>query len=146
MIFLKLQICPLPDLWFFCLIDILCIFTSNKFLQYRWSRKSSCRKWRFGWVSPGFKGICLGWFQLLNITSVNFVCSSERYRVQSDSFEDMWLVVKELVQRFDQHFSKLGIKDFKKSFSGTLPLQDYFLSVDRHFQVKAPHLTHRGQA
>lgn len=55
----------------------------------------------------------------------------------------MWLVVKELVQRFDQHFSKLGIKDFKKSFSGSLPLQDYFLSVDHHFQVIAQ--LHIGQ-
>ncbi|TKS82632.1 Protein PTHB1 [Collichthys lucidus] len=46
----------------------------------------------------------------------------------------MWLVVKELVQRFDRHFTKLGVKDFKKSFSGPLPLQEYFLSVDHHFQ------------
>lgn len=44
-------------------------------------------------------------------------------------------MVTELVQRFDQHFSKLGVKDFKKSFSGPLPLQEYFLSVDHHFQV-----------
>lgn len=70
----------------------------------------------------------------------------ERYRIQSDRFEDMWMVVKELVQRFDQHFSKLGVKDFKKSFSGPLPLQDYFLCVDHHFQVPANaagHLTFR---
>lgn len=44
-------------------------------------------------------------------------------------------MVKELVQRFDLHFSKVGVKDFKKSFSGQLPLQDYFLSIDHHFQV-----------
>lgn len=44
-------------------------------------------------------------------------------------------MVRELVQRFDQHFSKLGVKDFKKSFSGPLPLQEYFMSVDHHFQV-----------
>jgi len=68
--------------------------------------------------------------------SVNCVCLSERYRIQSDSFEDMWLVVKELVQRFDQHFAKLGIKDFKKGFTGPLPLQEYFLSLDHHFQVQ----------
>ncbi|KAM7382893.1 hypothetical protein PAMP_002590 [Pampus punctatissimus] len=55
---------------------------------------------------------------------------------KSDSFEDMWLVVKELVQRFDLHFSKLGVKDFRKSFSGPLPLQEYFLSVDNHFQLR----------
>ncbi|XP_037532484.1 protein PTHB1 [Nematolebias whitei] len=75
-------------------------------------------------------------FQLLAGARVTILASktSQRYRIQSDSFEDMWLVVKELCQRFDQHFSKLGIKDFKKSYSGSLPLQEYFLSVDNHFQ------------
>ncbi|XP_029360234.1 protein PTHB1 isoform X1 [Echeneis naucrates] len=77
-------------------------------------------------------------FQFLSGAKVTVLASktSQRYRVQSDSFEDMWLVVKELVQRFDQHFAKLGIKDFKKSFSGPLPLQEYFLSVDHHFQLR----------
>uniref|UniRef100_A0A3P8NM91 Bardet-Biedl syndrome 9 n=1 Tax=Astatotilapia calliptera TaxID=8154 RepID=A0A3P8NM91_ASTCA len=77
-------------------------------------------------------------FQLLSGAKVTVLASktSQRYRIQSDSFEDMWLVVKELVHRFDQHFSKLGIKDFKKSFSGPLPLEEYFLSVDKHFQLR----------
>ncbi|XP_044065409.1 protein PTHB1 isoform X1 [Siniperca chuatsi] len=77
-------------------------------------------------------------FQFLSGAKVTVLASktSQRYRIQSDSFEDMWLVVKELVQRFDRHFSKLGVKDFKKSFSGPLPLQEYFLSVDHHFQLR----------
>ncbi|XP_015227563.1 PREDICTED: protein PTHB1 [Cyprinodon variegatus] len=77
-------------------------------------------------------------FQFLSGAKVTVLASktSQRYRIQGDSFEDMWLVVKELVQRFDQHFSKLGIKDFKKSFSGPIPLQEYFLSVDNHFQLR----------
>ncbi|XP_043972015.1 protein PTHB1 isoform X1 [Gambusia affinis] len=77
-------------------------------------------------------------FQFLSGAKVTVLASktSQRYRIQSDSFEDMWLVVKELVQRFDQHFSKLGTKDFKKSFSGPMPLQEYFLSVDNHFQLR----------
>uniref|UniRef100_A0A3B4G2W9 Bardet-Biedl syndrome 9 n=1 Tax=Pundamilia nyererei TaxID=303518 RepID=A0A3B4G2W9_9CICH len=76
-------------------------------------------------------------FQLLSGAKVTVLASkTSRYRIQSDSFEDMWLVVKELVHRFDQHFSKLGIKDFKKSFSGPLPLEEYFLSVDKHFQLR----------
>uniref|UniRef100_A0A8C9XYZ8 Bardet-Biedl syndrome 9 n=1 Tax=Sander lucioperca TaxID=283035 RepID=A0A8C9XYZ8_SANLU len=66
----------------------------------------------------------------------SFSKTTKRYRIQSDCFEDMWLVVKELVQRFDKHFSKLGVKDFKKSFSGPLPMQEYFLSVDHHFQLR----------
>uniref|UniRef100_A0A7N8WYQ1 Bardet-Biedl syndrome 9 n=1 Tax=Mastacembelus armatus TaxID=205130 RepID=A0A7N8WYQ1_9TELE len=77
-------------------------------------------------------------FQFLSGAKVTVVASktSQRYRVQSDTFDDMWLVVKELVRKFDQHFSKLGVKDFRKSFSGPLPLQDYFLSVDHHFQLR----------
>uniref|UniRef100_A0A8C4FG03 Bardet-Biedl syndrome 9 n=1 Tax=Dicentrarchus labrax TaxID=13489 RepID=A0A8C4FG03_DICLA len=77
-------------------------------------------------------------FQFLSGAKVTVLASktSQRYRIQSDSFEDMWLVVKELVQRFDRNFSKLGVKDFKKSFSGPLPLQEYFLSVDHHFQLR----------
>uniref|UniRef100_A0A8C2XA32 Bardet-Biedl syndrome 9 n=1 Tax=Cyclopterus lumpus TaxID=8103 RepID=A0A8C2XA32_CYCLU len=77
-------------------------------------------------------------FQFLSGAKVTVLASrtSQRYRIQSDRFEDMWMVVKELVQRFDQHFSKLGVKDFKKSFSGPLPLQEYFLSVDHHFQLR----------
>ncbi|XP_074539855.1 protein PTHB1 [Halichoeres trimaculatus] len=77
-------------------------------------------------------------FQFLSGAKVTVQASktSQRYRLQSDSFEDIWLVVKELVQRFDSHFLDLGVKDFKKSFSGPLPLQDYFLSVDQHFQLR----------
>ncbi|XP_031735438.1 protein PTHB1-like [Anarrhichthys ocellatus] len=77
-------------------------------------------------------------FHFLSGATVTVLASktSQRYRIQSDRFQDMWLVVKELVQRFDQHFSKLGVKDFKKSFSGPLPLQEYFLTVDHHFQLR----------
>ncbi|KAI3361540.1 hypothetical protein L3Q82_012962, partial [Scortum barcoo] len=77
-------------------------------------------------------------FQFLSGGKVTVLASktSQRYRIQSNSFEDMWPVVKELVQRFDHYFSKVGVKDFKKSFSGPLPLQEYFLSVDHHFQLR----------
>ncbi|KAM8826264.1 protein PTHB1 isoform 1-T2 [Synchiropus picturatus] len=76
--------------------------------------------------------------QLLSGAKVAVVASksSQRYRVQSDVFEDMWLVVQQLLLRLDQHFSRMGVKDLKKSFSGPLPLQDYFLSVDHHFQLR----------
>uniref|UniRef100_A0A667XTF0 Bardet-Biedl syndrome 9 n=1 Tax=Myripristis murdjan TaxID=586833 RepID=A0A667XTF0_9TELE len=77
-------------------------------------------------------------FQFLSGARVTVLASktSQRYRIQSDSFEDMWLVVKELVQRFERHFAKQGVKDFRNSFSGPLPLQEYFLSVDHHFQLR----------
>ncbi|XP_068613364.1 protein PTHB1 [Brachionichthys hirsutus] len=77
-------------------------------------------------------------FHFLSGASVTVVASetSQRYRVHGDGFDDLWLVAKELVQRLDRQFSDLGAKDFKKSFSGPLPLQDYFLSVDHHFQLR----------
>ncbi|XP_055084195.1 protein PTHB1 [Periophthalmus magnuspinnatus] len=77
-------------------------------------------------------------FQFLSGPKISLVASksSQRYRIQSDSFEDMWLIVKELVQRCDRHFSKLGVKDFRKSFNGPIPLQDYFLAIDHHFQLR----------
>uniref|UniRef100_A0A8C6T487 Bardet-Biedl syndrome 9 n=1 Tax=Neogobius melanostomus TaxID=47308 RepID=A0A8C6T487_9GOBI len=77
-------------------------------------------------------------FLFLSGQKVSLVASktSQRYRIQSDSFEDMWLIVKELVHRCDQHFSKLGFKDFRKSVSGPIPLQDYFLAIDHHFQLR----------
>ncbi|KAJ0066448.1 hypothetical protein NL108_013217, partial [Boleophthalmus pectinirostris] len=77
-------------------------------------------------------------FQFLSGPKVSLVASksSQRYRIQSDSFEDMWLIANELVQRCDRHFSKLGVKDFRKSFSGPIPLQDYFLAIDHHFQLR----------
>ncbi|CAL8290059.1 unnamed protein product [Merluccius merluccius] len=62
--------------------------------------------------------------------------TSQRYRVQSESFEDMWLVIKELVQRFEHHFIKQGVKDIRHSFTAPLPLPEYFQTVDHHFQLR----------
>ncbi|XP_035384653.1 protein PTHB1 isoform X2 [Electrophorus electricus] len=62
--------------------------------------------------------------------------SSQRYRIQSETFEDIWLVAKELVQRLNQHFTKLGVKDFHSSFSGPIPLPEYFDIMDHHFELR----------
>ncbi|XP_061632773.1 protein PTHB1 isoform X2 [Phyllopteryx taeniolatus] len=83
------------------------------------------------------EGNCLA-FRFLPGGLVTVLASktSQRYRIQSDAFEDMWLVAKELLHRVDVHFSKLGVDSFRKSFDGPLPLKDYFLSVDHHFQLR----------
>ncbi|XP_065130363.2 protein PTHB1 isoform X1 [Paramisgurnus dabryanus] len=77
-------------------------------------------------------------FQLITGSKVTVLTSkmSQRYRIQSESFEDIWLVAKELVQRFDQHFSSLGVKDYQNSFTGPVPLSDYFEMVDHHFKLR----------
>ncbi|CAB1334320.1 unnamed protein product [Coregonus sp. 'balchen'] len=51
-------------------------------------------------------------------------------------FENIWLVAKELVQRFDRHFAKQGVKDFRNSFAGPIPLAEYFETVDHHFELR----------
>ncbi|KAM6967643.1 protein PTHB1 [Aplochiton taeniatus] len=77
-------------------------------------------------------------FQFISGARVTVLASktSQRYRIHSDGFEDMWLVVKELVQRFDQHFTKQGIKDFRNSFAGPIPLSEYFETVEHHFELR----------
>ncbi|XP_046732118.1 protein PTHB1 isoform X1 [Silurus meridionalis] len=77
-------------------------------------------------------------FQFIAGSRVTVLASktSQRYRIQSESFEDIWPVAKELVQRFEQHFAKLGVNDFRNSFSGPIPLAEYFEIVDHHFELR----------
>ncbi|XP_059964877.1 protein PTHB1 isoform X3 [Mesoplodon densirostris] len=60
----------------------------------------------------------------------------ERYRIQSEQFEDLWLITNELIIRLQEYFEKQGIKDFACSFSGSMPLQEYFELIDHHFELR----------
>ncbi|XP_056660245.1 protein PTHB1 isoform X2 [Monodelphis domestica] len=62
--------------------------------------------------------------------------TSQRYRIQSEQFEDLWLITKELTLRLQDHFDKQSIKDFTCSFSGCVPLQEYFDLIDQHFELR----------
>ncbi|XP_075068684.1 protein PTHB1 isoform X2 [Mixophyes fleayi] len=77
-------------------------------------------------------------FQLLAGQKVTLLASktSQRYRIQSEQFEDLWLITKELIQRFEDYFLKQGIKDFTCLFSGPIPLQPYFDLIDLHFELR----------
>ncbi|KAG5271262.1 hypothetical protein AALO_G00177730 [Alosa alosa] len=77
-------------------------------------------------------------FRFITGSSVSVLASksSQRYRIQSENFEDMWLIAKELVQRFDGHFAKQGVNDFRNSFAGPIPLAEYFEIVDHHFELR----------
>lgn len=69
------------------------------------------------------------------ISLVFVLILKERYRIQSDQLEDLWLVTKELIHRLEVHFKKQNCKDFACTFSGSIPLQEYFELIDRHFEV-----------
>ncbi|XP_031552881.1 protein PTHB1-like [Actinia tenebrosa] len=70
--------------------------------------------------------------------------TSQRYRIQCDAFEGMWLVLYELVKRLEAHYKK--IRDnvaFRASFMGPLPLQEYYELVDAHFEQRQHQVRYR---
>ncbi|XP_030060352.1 protein PTHB1 [Microcaecilia unicolor] len=77
-------------------------------------------------------------FRLIASGSITLLASktSQRYRIQSEQFEDLWLITKELILRFEEYFRKQGNKDFTCSFSGPVPLQEYFELIDHHFELR----------
>lgn len=77
-------------------------------------------------------------FRFLGGSQVTLLASktSQRYRIQSEQFEDLWLVTNELIIRLREHFENQGIKDFACSFSGSMPLQEYFELIDHHFELR----------
>lgn len=87
--------------------------------------------------NAGGQGAALG-FQFYSGPVVTVLASktSQRYRLQCDRLEAMWIPLKELVNRLNQHFSRGKFNDFKVSFDGSLPLQEYFELVDAHFESR----------
>ncbi|KAG2464892.1 BMPER protein, partial [Polypterus senegalus] len=77
-------------------------------------------------------------FQLVSGSRVTVLASktSQRYRIQGEVFEDLWLITKELVERFEKHFANQGAKDFQCSFTGPIPLAEYYEVIDRHFELR----------
>nr|XP_031529981.1 LOW QUALITY PROTEIN: protein PTHB1 [Vicugna pacos] len=77
-------------------------------------------------------------FHFLGSSRVTLLASktSQRYRIQSEQFEDLWLITNELIIRLQEYFEKQGIKDFACSFSGSMPLQEYFELIDHHFELR----------
>ncbi|CAO2635741.1 Protein PTHB1 [Lemmus lemmus] len=77
-------------------------------------------------------------FRLLGGSRVTLLASrtSQRYRIQSEQFEDLWLITNELILRLQEYFEKRGVKDFACSFSGCIPLQEYFELIDHHFELR----------
>ncbi|NXD87958.1 PTHB1 protein, partial [Halcyon senegalensis] len=77
-------------------------------------------------------------FQFLTGSKTTLLASktSQRYRIQSDQLEDLWLITKELTLRLEEHFKKQNCEEFMCTFSGSIPLQEYFELIDRHFELR----------
>lgn len=68
----------------------------------------------------------------------------ERYRLQCDRFEAMWLMVKELSGRLNSHFNRGKNDSFALYFASQLPLQEYFDLIDAHFEVGVISIYNQG--
>lgn len=86
--------------------------------------------------NAGGQGAALGFQYYGNGPIVTVLASktSQRYRLQCDRFEAMWLMVKELSGRLNSHFNRGKNDSFALYFAGQLPLQEYFDLIDAHFE------------
>ncbi|XP_071942795.1 protein PTHB1-like [Antedon mediterranea] len=65
--------------------------------------------------------------------------SSQRYRLQSDVLESMWLMVNELIDRLVIYHKNAGVKGFECSYSGSLPVAEYGQIIDAHLELRINH-------
>ena len=61
--------------------------------------------------------------------------SSNRYRVQTDYIEILWIIVEVLKERLECYSAKSNTS-LQLSFNDELPLQDYFIAIDTHFETR----------
>ena len=68
--------------------------------------------------------------------------SSNRYRLQSNDFHCMWLILSTLTKRLVQYFQGARgpdgepTADFEITLGQPLPLEDYFGAIDNHLSMR----------
>ncbi|XP_022112018.1 protein PTHB1-like isoform X2 [Acanthaster planci] len=87
--------------------------------------------------NAGGPGQALG-FQIIGGPKVTILASksSQRYRLQSDVFESMWVVLRSFIDRIQSFQRRGGAKDFQLSYSGIVPLTEYFELIDTHLELR----------
>jgi Bardet-Biedl syndrome 9 protein len=75
-------------------------------------------------------------FQYCNGADATIIASTKggRYKVQSSTFEAMWLIASELVRRIKGAYR--GQTDLVIEFTDPIPLKDFFSVIDRHFAAR----------
>ena len=61
--------------------------------------------------------------------------SSNRYRLQSESFESLWLITQEFFSRINSHFK--SHKDFSIAYQDNLPIEEYKQIIEKHLQLRS---------
>ena len=60
--------------------------------------------------------------------------TSNRYRLQSENFESLWLLTQEFYLRLTSYFK--SHKDFCVAYQDNLPIEEYKEVIDRHLQLR----------
>jgi Bardet-Biedl syndrome 9 protein len=60
---------------------------------------------------------------------------SNKYRLQSDTLESLWLVAQEFIMRLKAHFKKQS-QDVDIYFKETLPTEEFKLVIDKHLELR----------
>lgn len=66
--------------------------------------------------------------------SIQTAKSSNRYRLQSESFECLWLLTQEFFLRLSSYFKSQ--KDFSIAYQEALPIEEYKQIIDKHLQLR----------
>lgn len=86
-----------------------------------------------GTSNSGTNSISLQYFGGFPV-SIQAAKSSNRYRLQSDSFESLWLITNEFTNRLKSHFK--SNKDFGIAFQDNLPIEEYKEIMEKHLQLR----------
>lgn len=64
--------------------------------------------------------------------------SSQKYRLQSTCLAALWLPTWELIRRLNRYYKRASPQDdtFKCSCNSTLPFQEYFDVIDKHYETR----------
>lgn len=71
----------------------------------------------------------------LNITLQGSKSGANRYRIQSDTYDSLWIILQEFVSRLDAHFKKSG-QQLEMVYHDALPTDEFRLVIDRHLELR----------
>ncbi|RZC35649.1 PTHB1 [Asbolus verrucosus] len=77
------------------------------------------------------------------VVTILLAKSSERYRLQSDSFASLNLLIEQMVYRLKKHYSNKN--DFSVTFNSPLPINEPLQSINKHFNARQKFISLQDQ-
>ena len=70
-----------------------------------------------------------------NISIQGSKSGSNRYRIQTENFECLWLVLQEFVIRLQNYYSKQS-QEVQLTFQENLPIEEFRIIIDKHLELR----------